>query len=120
MKITMDKKWAQRKDPTKEVRVLCVDGGNKDFPVIYLDKFGDANSATINGYFYYEEGEDGEDLVPLQEKVADVWVVVRRDRTTHHGAFFTEADADRWIDEHGLTCHKPYRVVRMTQAEEKS
>ena len=52
MKITMDKKWAQRQDPTKEVRVLCVDSGHKDYPVVYLDDEGNPCSTSSEGSYF--------------------------------------------------------------------
>lgn len=121
MKITMGKKWAQRKDPTKEVRILCVDGPKENFPVIYVDESGDTFTTSPTGSYFRDDSEEYfRDLVPLQEKVADVWVAVRNNGTITDLNFPTKQAANTWIDEHGLTCRKPYRVVRMTQAEEKS
>lgn len=120
MKITMDKKWAQRADPTKEVRVLCVDSGNAEWPIIYLDDQGTPYSSMIRGSWLGEGEEHPNDLVPLQEKVADVWIAVRNNGTITDLNFPTKQAANTWIDNSGANCFKPYSVVRMTQAEEKS
>lgn len=123
MKITMDKKWAQRQDPTKEVRVLCVDGPKENFPVIYVDESGGTYTASPTGSYFRDDSEEYfRDLVPLQEKVADVWVVVRNNGTRVRSlAFDSENEAKGWAEAPGRPSeHWPYRVVRMTQAEEKS
>lgn len=119
MKITMDKKWAQRQDPTKEVRVLCVDSGHSKTPVVYVNGGGFIFATAPEGYYLGRDREHLNDLVPLQEKVADVWLVVRNDGTRLSGVFDSEDSANRVIHNYGVEVHKPYRVVRMTQAEEK-
>lgn len=120
MKITMDKKWAQRKDPTKEVRVLCVDSGHSKTPVVYVNGGGFIFATAPEGYYLGRDREHLNDLVPLQEKVADVWLVLRNVGTPIHEVFNTEGAANEWVVNWGLPLYKPYRVVRMTQAEEKS
>lgn len=121
MKITMDKKWAQRQDPTKEVRVLCVDGPKENFPVIYVDESGNTFTTSPTGSYFRDDSEEYfRDLVPLQEKVADVWLVLRNDGTPIHEVFNTEGAANEWVVNWGLPHYKPYSAVRMTQYEEKS
>lgn len=119
--ITMDKKWAQRQDPTKEVRILCVDGPDKDFPVIYLDEFGNSLTTSPTGSYFRNGSEEyPRDLVPLQEKTEDVWMIMRG-----NGVFVTDTFKDkdtckRWVDMYGSPLYKPYKIVRMIEVEGES
>jgi hypothetical protein len=116
--ITMDKKWAQRQDPTKEVRILCVDGPDKDFPIIYLDESGNTLTASPTGsYFRDSNGEYPRDLVPLQEKVADVWMIVRNNGSFVHNAFKDKEACKEWVYLYGTASYQPYKIVRMTEVE---
>lgn len=120
MRITMDQQWAQRKDPTKPVRLLSVGRWHDSHPVVYLDPFGVPCSATLEGLFC--KGEIGDkDLVPLQQRVADVWVLVSNNGSVVRNLFDSEKAAKIWADGSGRRfTGYPYSVVRMTQYEEKS
>lgn len=72
MKITMDGKYAYRKDPYTQVRILCVDRpGHVSDPVCSMD--------PVTGFIRCH-AKDGShdtaslDLVPLQERLPEVWV----------------------------------------------
>jgi hypothetical protein len=118
--ITLDKEWAYRHTPTQPVRILCVDGNDKGKPVVSMGPEGNLSAHDSHGAFLSGGGESGFDLVPLQERVADVWIVLRNDGTPIHEVFSTADASSEWIEKWGLPHYKPYRVVRMTQAEEKS
>lgn len=118
MKITMDKKWAQRNDPTKEVRVLCVDGPKEDFPVIYVDELGDTYTTSPTGS-YFRDSTEGypRDLVPLQVKVEDVWMIMRGNGVFVENTFKNKESCQRWVDGFGSHLFSPYKIVRMTEVE---
>lgn len=74
MKITMDGKYAYSHDPHTEVRILCVDRpAHVNHPVCSMD--------PVTGFIRCH-AKDGSydspsfDLVPLQEKLPDLWVNV--------------------------------------------
>lgn len=72
MSITMGGKYAYRKDPYTQVRILCVDRpGHIPDPVCSMD--------PVTGYIrrHSKDGRHGASdfsLVPLQEKLPDLWV----------------------------------------------
>ena len=74
MKITMDGKYAYRKDPYTQVRILCVDRPCGVHPVVVMDDDGTFSFHTANGSSY--ASIFSRDLVPLQEKLPEVWVNV--------------------------------------------
>lgn len=79
MKITMDGKYAFRKDPHTQVRILCVDRPNHYAPIISLDGTGWARNHYSHGGYNHESSYPHDyDLVPLKEKFPekfpDLWV----------------------------------------------
>lgn len=74
MKITMDGKYAYRKDPYTQVRILCVDRPCTGYPVVAMEESGEESGNfsfhTAQGLCYINE----RDLVPLKEKLPDLWV----------------------------------------------
>lgn len=72
MKITMNGKYAYRKDPYTQVRILCVDRpGHVSDPVCSMDPLtGFIRCHDKNG----SHDTPSFDLVPLQEKFPDLWV----------------------------------------------
>lgn len=120
MKITMDKKWAQRKDPTKEVRVLCVDSGHSKSPVVYVDSSGFIFATAPEGYYLGRDREHLHDLVPLQEKTEDVWMIVRNNGSFVHNAFKDKEACKEWVYLYGTASYQPYKIVRMTEVEGES
>ena len=71
MKITMDGKYAYRKDPFTQVRILCVDRNNSAHPILSMAEDGRIEFHTSTGATPYHPDFD---LVPLQEKLPDLWV----------------------------------------------
>lgn len=76
-KITMDGKYAYRKDPFTQVRILCVDrpgmrGSSYSSPVLTMDGEGNFEFHTPTGANPYQPNHD---LVPLQEKLPDLWAL---------------------------------------------
>lgn len=76
-KITMDGKYAYRKDPFTQVRILCVDRNNIALPVVSLGS---------NKFELVQHSPDGRawegrnhDLVPLQVNLPDLWVLQYED-----------------------------------------
>lgn len=65
LRITMDGKYAERRSPRAQVRVLCIDRPH-DQPVVVLDASGGLSTYSTDGS-YYENMESEYDLVPLDE-----------------------------------------------------
>lgn len=79
MKITMDGKYAYRKDPFTQVRILCVDRpGSWTNVVISMDAYGTTRGHTPTGVYDCGINPDW-DLVPLQEKLPELWVNIYTD-----------------------------------------
>lgn len=109
MKITMHEKYAYRRDPRVQVRVLCVDRpGCLSHPVLIVDERG-------NLTFHNPEGESShgheKDLVPLDETLGvtpGVYetsngervhiVYVRKDRTRYPvvGFAYPDGSPESW------------------------
>ena len=91
--IKMDGKYAYRKDPFTQVRILCVDRPNHPKkPVLSVDSKGWVFPHRLDGRVDF--GEDDDDLVPLQVKLPDVWGVLYPD-----GSFYpltNKEQAEDW------------------------
>ena len=78
--IKMDGKYAYRKDPFTQVRILCVDRPNyPKKPVLSVDSKGWVFPHRLDRRVDFGEddfGKGDEDLVPLQEKLPDLWGVL--------------------------------------------
>lgn len=94
MKITMDGKYAYRKDPYTQVRILCVDRPQCNQNVIALDREGYITNHYSDGKFIRGAVQDF-DLVPLQEKLPDLWVVMYEDGSTL--LYKDKEKAQEWI-----------------------
>lgn len=100
MKITMDGKYAYRKDPYTQVRILCVDRNHPHLPVIslggeveYVSYHHASGMAVGDGWDY--------DLVPLQEKLPDLWVNIYSDGNVYN--YLDESLARRCCGGRGKT-----------------
>ena len=93
MKITVDGKYAYYQDPYTQVRILCVDRNNSTHPILSLSKEGKVEFHSPTGLAQYLPDHD---LVPLQEKLPDLWVVVYEDGGTE--TFRNKSTAEHWIE----------------------
>lgn len=75
MKITMDGEYAYRCEPTKKVRILCVDRAN-DNPVVSLGEGGVILTHTEDGKGAWALGRF--DLVPLEKPPFTLWAVFNK------------------------------------------
>lgn len=73
MNITMEGKWAYRKEPTKQVRILCVDRPHATHPIVSMGEKGLILHHQKNGW-YYRSREGDYDLIPLEEPPVEVWL----------------------------------------------
>lgn len=71
-KITMDGKYAYRKDPFTQVRILCVDRPVSDLTVVSMNFEG--GGLTTHNAKGESPSNDNYDLVPLQDKLPDLWI----------------------------------------------
>lgn len=94
MKITMDGKYAYRKDPFTQVRILCVDRSSPVYPVVTDAPDGNVRLHKADGAYGIHAGYD---LVPLQKKLPDLWVVVYEDGGTH--SFRDKSTAEAWVED---------------------
>lgn len=108
-KITKDGKYAYRKDPFTQVRILCVDKPGSGFPVVSMDSLGNIKSHPITG-IYSSKYEAFYDLVPLQEKLPDLWVNVFPDNST--STFRDKAKAERALLDTDGNRYTPYKDVK--------
>lgn len=80
--IKMDGKYAYRRDPFTQVRILCVDRPNHPKkPIMSMGPDGWVNTHKPDGSSDYG-GDDDLDLVTLQEKAPDLWVLKYTDGST--------------------------------------
>lgn len=69
MNITMGGKYAYRRDPRKQVRVLCVDAPGP-WAVVTIDPRGGAiRTHDVNGAYLPGLNENEQDLVPIDESL---------------------------------------------------
>lgn len=92
MKIIMGGKYAYRKDPYTQVRILCVDRPDSIYPVLVMNSDGTLSFHTADGSSYVS---DLSDLVPLQEKLPDLWLAMYEDGGIAH--FRDKAIAEAWV-----------------------
>jgi hypothetical protein len=113
--ITLDKEWAYRHTPTQPVRILCIDGYNKDKPVVSMGPDGKVSHHDSHGAFLSGGGESGFDLVPLEKSFGPVWAVFsRKGGLVKTSPFEYEAKQKAvWLDESGT--NPPYTVVKMVE-----
>lgn len=102
MNITMGGKYAYRKDPFTQVRILCVDRPNHPKkPVLSVDSKGWVYTHKPGGEVDYGGGE--EDLVPLQEKLPDLWVNIYTDGNIYSYTDESVAKSSRGSSPNGRT-----------------
>lgn len=111
-KITMDGKYAYRKDPFTQVRVLCVDRNNLALPIVSLGNNKDElvqhspDGAAWEGRSY--------DLVPLQVKLPDLWGIVFHDGSIE--PCYTKEEAERYQK----SCTGPTKIVHYIPAPDQT
>lgn len=113
--ITFDKEWAYRHTPTQPVRILCVDGYNKDKPVVSMGPDGKVSHHDSHGAFLSGGGESGFDLVPLEKSFGPVWAVF-----DERGISVVADVNEQWVRSlfKGFTKkrpHKTYTLVKMVE-----
>ena len=64
--IDINKKYRYRNG--EEARILCVDGGDENYPVIALTREGQTSRHTNSGALWNREGQHIWDLVEVKEK----------------------------------------------------
>lgn len=113
MKITMDGKYAYRKDPYIQVRILCVDRPRQNQTVISLSVDGYLTIHYPDGTLDKDKHHDY-DLVPLQEGLPDLWVVLGK----NGGSCSTrnKAEAERWL---ASLFHQDSKLVRYIPAPDQ-
>lgn len=75
MDIKIDGKYAYRKDPFTQVRILCVDRKAPDFTVVSMSEATGTLTYHNPAGRYNSSMETQNDLVPLREKEPGIWLV---------------------------------------------
>lgn len=105
--IKMDGKYAYRRDPFTQVRILCVDRPNHPKkPIMSMAPDGWVNTHRPDGNSDYG-GDDDLDLVPLQEKAPDLWVILHSDGSVDATRDKKKAEVwlNRWSDQEAKLAH---------------
>lgn len=97
MKITMDGKYAYRKDPYTQVRILCVDRNDPAHPILSMANDGEVEFHSPTGAAPHCPDYD---LVPLKEGLPDLWLVMYEDGEVV--AFEDEAVAKAWVKDFSI------------------
>lgn len=106
MNITMEGKYAYRKEPTKQVRILCVDVPYESQPVLSMDTDGHVFRHTKEGKWTLGK-ETSRDLVPLEELPIERWGVA-----DGSGAFRTSFSREELAQQYASHVNGRYFLMR--------
>ena len=89
MIVQMGKKYKTKGG--EPMRVLCVDSGDSDYPVICVDSTGSAKEYTADGRYYSEREDEFRDLVevsPYEDWPIDAKIIAKDDDGNEHPRHF--------------------------------
>lgn len=120
MKVSVGKKY--RTEGGEPMRVLCIDSGDPNYPVICVDSTGSAKEYTADGRYYAEREDEFKDLVeisPYETWNIDDKIFVSDTDQCWHPRHFAGISAEgkplAWLD--GKTSHTETKFMAWAVAK---